>query len=215
MIRARINEEPYEYKDASLDSYAFSEESLKIKPTLEAFADRVQSMSKGLNLFLWSPNNGAGKTFLSYAILKAIRQFEQPLWIREKEATLPCGSVKTMAINFKHFVDLCKTFDDSARKYQEALYNADYLLIDEVSSNMLSQNPHEDKRQLLVVLDDRLSEFRPTIITSNNSPEEFLNAFGPNIYSRLQSRTEFIEVKGKDARPILKLINDEEQNENH
>ena len=211
MIRARLNEEPYEYKDASLGSYAFSEESLKIKPALETFANRVQSMSKGLNLFLWSPNNGAGKTYLSYAILKAVREFNQPLWNRDREATLPFGNVKTMAINFKHFVDLCKTFDDGAKKYQEALYNADYLLIDEVSSNMLSQNPHEDKRQLLVVLDDRLSEFRPTIITSNNSPEEFLNAFGPNIYSRLQSRTEFIEVPGKDMRPILKLIDDDDR----
>jgi len=209
MIRARINEEPFEYRDASLNSYAFSQESIKILPTLKTFSNRVESMSKGLNLFLWSPNNGAGKTYLSYAILKQVRQFEQPLWIRDKEATLPCGNVKTMAINFKHFVDLCKTFDDGAKKYQEALYNADYLLIDEVSSNMLSQNPHEDKRQLLVVLDDRLSEFRPTIITSNNSPEEFLNAFGPNIYSRLQSRTEFIEVPGRDMRPILKMVDAE------
>jgi len=208
VIRARINEEPFEYKNASLDFYAFSEESLKIKPILENFTNRVNSMSKGLNLFLWSPNNGAGKTFLSYAILKQVREFNQPLWLRDSEKILPFGNVKTMAINFKHFVDLCKTFDDSARKYQDALYNSDYLLIDEVSSNMLSQNPHEDKRQLLVVLDDRLSEFRPTIITSNNSPEEFLNAFGPNIYSRLQSRTEFIEVPGKDMRPILKMVED-------
>lgn len=205
MIRARINEEPFEYRDASLDGYAFSEEALKIKPTLEAFANRVQSMSKGLNLFLWSPNNGAGKTFLSYAILKAVREFSQPLWRRDGP-TLPCGNLKTMSINFKHFVETCKSFDEDAKKYQEALYNADYLLIDEVSSNMLSQNPHEDKRQLLVVLDDRLSEYRPTIITSNNSPEEFQNAFGPNIYSRLQSRTEFLEVPGKDMRPILKLV---------
>jgi DNA replication protein DnaC len=205
MIRARINEEPFEYKDASLDSYAFSEESLKIKPTLDAFANRVNSMSKGLNLFLWSPNNGAGKTYLSYAILRQVREFNQPLW-RKEGPELPYGNVKTMAVNFKHFVDLCKTFDEDAKKYQEALYNADYLLIDEVSSNMLSQNPHEDKRQLLVVLDDRLSEFRPTIITSNNSPEEFQNIFGPNIYSRLQSRTEFIEVLGKDMRPILKMV---------
>jgi DNA replication protein DnaC len=208
MIRARINEEPFEYKDASLDSYAFSEESLKIKPALDAFANRVESMSKGLNLFLWSPNNGAGKTYLSYAILKQVREFNQPLWRRDG-TILPFGNVKTMAINFKHFVDVCKTFDEDAKKYQEALYNADYLLIDEVSSNMLSQNPHEDKRQLLVVLDDRLSEFRPTIITSNNSPEEFQNAFGPSIYSRLQSRTEFIEIHSKDMRPILKLVEDE------
>lgn len=209
MIRARINEEPLEYKDASLNSYAFSEESLKIKPTLDAFANRVNSMSKGLNLFLWSPNNGAGKTYLSYAILKQIRDFNQPLWRREDGNILPFGNVKTMSINFKHFVDLCKTFDEDAKKYQESLYNSDYLLIDEVSSNMLSQNPHEDKRQLLVVLDDRLSEFRPTIITSNNSPEEFLSSFGPNIYSRLQSRTKFIEVQSKDMRPILKMVDED------
>ncbi len=211
MIQARLNTEPYEYKDASLDSYAFSEESLKIKPVLETFANRINSMSKGCNLFLWSPNNGAGKTYLSYAILRHVREFNQPLWRKEDGNILPFGNVKTMSINFKHFVDLCKTFDDDARKYQEALYNSDYLLIDEVSSNMFSQNPYEDKRQLLVVLDDRLSEFRPTIITSNNSPEEFLNTFGPNIYSRLQSRTEFIEVIGKDVRPILKLISDEDE----
>lgn len=208
MIRARINEEPFEYKDASLGSYAFSEQSLKIKPSLDTFANRVESMSKGLNLFLWSANNGAGKTYLSYAILKQVREFNQPLWLRNGNV-LPFGNVKTVAINFKHFVDLCKTFDEGAKKYQEALYNADYLLIDEVSSSMLSQNPHEDKRQLLAVLDDRLSEFRPTIITSNNSPEEFQNAFGPNIYSRLQSRTDFIEVPGKDMRPILKMADSE------
>ena len=92
---------------------------LKIKPALETFANRVQSMSKGLNLFLWSPNNGAGKTYLSYAILKAVREFNQPLWNRDREATLPFGNVKTMAVNFKHFIDLCKTFDDGAKTYQE------------------------------------------------------------------------------------------------
>lgn len=209
MIRARLNEEPYEYRNASLDSYAFSKESEGIKTNLNLFANRVESMSKGLNLFLWSKNNGAGKTYLAYAILRKVREFEQPLWRREEGHILPVGSVKTMAINFKHFVDLCKTYDDSVQKYQEALYTADYLLIDEISSNMLSQNPHEDKRLLLTVLDDRLSEYRPTIITSNNSPEEFAKYFGPNIYSRLQSRTDFLEVLQTDARPLLKIAYDE------
>src|SRR5271163_1794229 len=109
MIRARINEEPFEYKDASLASYAFSEESMKSKPILETFANRMESMSKGLNLFLWSPNNGAGKTYLSYAILKQVREFNQPLWKRDG-IELPYGNVKTMAINFKHFVETCKSF---------------------------------------------------------------------------------------------------------
>lgn len=209
MIRARINEEPYEYRNASLDSYAFSEESEKIKPIIERFADRSISLKEGSNLFLWSSNNGAGKTYLAYALLRKVREFNQNIWIKDKEIMQPFGSVKTMSINFKHFVDLCKTFDEDAKKYQEALYNSDYLLIDEVSSNMLSTNPHEDKRHLLTVLDDRLSEFLPTIITSNNSPEEFSKVFGPNIYSRLQSRTEFIEISQKDMRPLLKLVDHE------
>jgi len=199
-----INSEIYEYRNASLDSYAFSEENAPLKPLLEQYADRTYSMKKGANLILWSPGNGRGKNYLVAAILKTVRKFDQPFWRREDDQIMPCGSVKTVAINFTPLIRTLKGFSDEDKRYQELLYTCDYLAINEMAT---SKN-YSDDDELLDLFDTRLSNFKPFLITTNYSPEEFRKVFGERIFSKLQSRTNTWKVLGDDMRPIIKLLND-------
>jgi len=205
MIIAQINSSEYEYKNATLDSYAYDEEALKIKPVIEKYANRLYSMKEGRNLVLWSNGNGRGKDFLSYAILKKVREFDQPIWNRETEQFSPMGNVRTVAVNFTPLMKALKGFGDEEKKFQHLFYTCDYLAINEMAT---SKN-YADDDELLDLFNHRIADFKPIIISTNYSPEQFKNTFGQSIFSKLQSRTDFIEIPGTDKRPALKELNDE------
>lgn len=157
---------------------------------LEAIAEATQNtareMHRGIGTTLWSQGRGNGKTLAATLILKQVM------------ATGVDGY-------FSQFNDLIEFSTRGWRDPSEQAWfarrvrNVDLLVIDDIG--------RENKGRVSVVeamLDQvirhRVASSKPTIITTNLTPDEMQNGYGPNVLSLLSEVNREVGFTGLDHR---------------
>lgn len=168
--------------DGSQDSKSFRELA-KIKDDIVNFTENGES------LYIFSENTGNGKT--SWAIKLLLKYFDC-IW---------AGNGFRVRGYFQHVPTLFSTLKDFSKSH-EALRNtlatADLVVWDDIASTKLSDY---DAQQLLIIIDQRVSDGLANIYTGNiTSKEALTKAVGQRLASRIWNMSTLIEFRGKDRR---------------
>jgi len=147
----------------------------------------------GNNLYIYSVENGSGKTSCAYYILNKIHQ------PRIKDGQVALTSI--VAVKFANYLKFCYDFDEKANKTQVEI--APFLLLDDVSPWANSDYLARDKREFVLLMMYRREHLLPTIITSNLTPETFEKMYGATVTSKVLENFSYIKIDGGDTRPII------------
>ena len=168
--------------DGSRDPKAFRE-------LAEIKDDIVNFVENGESLYIFSEYTGNGKT--SWAIKLLLKYFDK-VW---------AGNGFRIRGYFQHVPTLFNTLKDFSKSHnalKNTLGNADIIVWDDIASTKLSDF---DRQQLLLFIDQRVSEGLANIYTGNITTKQSLeNAVGDRLSSRIWNMSTLIEFKGKDRR---------------
>ena len=152
--------------------------------------DIVNFVENGESLYIFSEYTGNGKT--SWAIKLLLKYFDC-IWAGNG------FRIRGMFVHVPTMLSKLKNFDDPFLKsYKENLSNTDVIIWDDIASTKLSDY---DIQQLLIIIDQRVSEGLANIYTGNLTSHEMLkNAVGDRLASRIWNMSTLVEFNGKDRR---------------
>jgi len=149
----------------------------------------------GNNLYIFSPGNGNGKGILANYIAYKLHQ---PRLEEGKVVVKPMAYIK-----FGEYLISRGEFTEVNSVIRECIMTVPILILDDVSPAFCSGNPHNDKRELTLLMSHRREDMNVTIITSNLTPEKFEKIFGMTVASKVLENFSYIEIQGKDVRQAL------------
>ena len=168
----------------------------EIKQKVSQYLNDPNLELNGNNLYVYSVENGTGKTSLAYYILG---QIHAP---RMKDNRIDITPI--VAVKFANYLKFCNDpYGQDSKLAKKCVELAPFLLLDDVSPWALSSNLHKDKTELVLLMMYRREHLLPTIITSNLVPTEFDKTFGATVASKVLENFSYIEVVGGDVRPAL------------
>lgn len=139
--------------------------------------------------------NGTGKTLLAVLLLKQL-------------ISLGYGGY------FVSFHDLLDSYADTWKTEGDNRYrqyvSSDFLVIDEVHGRGIGGQKHISESMFDHLIRSRVSDDRPTIITTNLTMEQIETGFGHSVISLLAENSEVVEVSGTDFRPKARKREDTE-----
>lgn len=191
------------YENFELEEMVGADNLQEIKDKVNIYVNNLPKVEReGHNLYIYSKENGTGKTALGYYILK---QVKGPRLTYSRESNNEQINVTPIvSVTFFNYLKFClDKFSQDAKKAKEMVETAPFLLLDDVSPWAGSENPHRDKAELIALMMYRREEMLPTIYTSNLTPEAFEQTFGATAASKIFENFSFIEVRGGDVRPLL------------
>lgn len=191
LLRDR-SEIPEAYKFCSLAIFKPQNESqekaLKISRRYVEKWDKVKKEGLGI---IYSGGVGVGKTHLAIAVLRE-------LTIKEK--------ISGKFITLERWFSKIKGAMDYSEMTQEDLISPleerEFVVLDELAVDYIS---NWEEKTLRRVIDYRVKNNKPMILTTNDSVEEIKTSLGPRLYSRLRGKTGAIEMKGPDMRSEKKV----------
>jgi DNA replication protein DnaC len=156
------------------------------------------------NLLYFSGNPGCGKTYFAAAFYN---------FLREKHESLSWNDKHHWGFRFiseyKLFKQLREKISDGYdwESCLETICDIKYLILDDMGSSRLSEWQID---VLHTLIDLRVSNLQPTLITSNIYTKDLDNYFHPRVKSRIcSSRNLIVEVNSEDKRQIpMEVKND-------
>jgi len=191
------------YEHFELEEMVGADNLQEIKDKVNTYVNNLPYVEKtGRNLYIYSKENGTGKTALGYYILKQVKG-PRPTYVKEDNLErVQCTQI--VSVTFFNYLKFCvDMYSQDAKKAKEMVETAPFLLLDDVSPWALSSSPHRDKAELIALMMYRREEMLPTIYTSNLTPDAFQETFGATAASKIFENFSFIEVRGADVRPLL------------
>jgi DNA replication protein DnaC len=145
-----------------------------------------QWLARPANGLLLLGSAGAGKTYFAAAVARALIESGRTVIFRSAA---------------DYYLDLRATFntfdpDTSEHAVLTRLGDVEFLVLDDVGAGSLSDH---ERRSTLHLLDRRINNLRPTIVTTNLTVEEIGRAMDERIASRLDGFTA-IAMTGRDRR---------------
>jgi DNA replication protein DnaC len=170
---------------------------LFIEAHLRDLSDKLRTMILNLpptkGLFLYGPA-GVGK---SHAMATILRRFIT--------AGRYCKRIKWDEL----CLELRSTFNGNGSELNilKPYRDCDVLVIEDIgtTTSINAQESDFNLRTLLLILDDRVENCKPTFITSNKSPEQLGSSFDSRIESRIYASCEIQAVSGNDKRRIKRF----------
>lgn len=167
-----------------------------IQNKVTSYLNDPNVLEDGNNLYIYSAENGTGKSRIANYVLQ---QLHKPrLDAEQKVVIVPIAQVK-----FGEYLISRGQYTDDALADRKLVMTVPILLLDDVSPAFCSNNPHNDKRELTLLMSHRREDKHVTIITSNLDPESFQKNFGTTAASKVLENFSFIEVRGEDVRDII------------
>lgn len=206
------------YRDLSIDKLiggkGFGIENLEeVKQKVSQYLNDPDLEKKGNNLYVYSVENGTGKSSLAYYILSEIHKprlkFSQPSSTESIENYLKDlqGRVETtpvVAVKLANYLKFCNDpYGQESRNAKKQVEFAPFLLLDDVSPWALPANLQKDKLELILLMMYRREHLLPTIITSNLIPTEFDKLFGATVTSKVLENFSYIQIHSGDIRGIV------------
>lgn len=156
------------------------------------------NMEQGIGLYLYGPK-GTGKSLMASILLR-----------------------RTLSMGYEghytsfHEMREAKTneWKDEGRSewFMKKITDTTVLVIDDPGQENMSEKSLEFSRTILdSVIRHRMTAGFPTIITSNQSPEDFRHLYGGYVDSLVQERMIPLYVPGNDYRPNMKLDLDQDK----
>jgi DNA replication protein DnaC len=184
------------YSNWSLDQLVGPDNIEEIKQKVSQYLNDPNLELNGNNLYVYSVENGTGKTSLAYYILG---QIHAP---RMKDGRIDITPI--VAVKFANYLKFCNDpYGQDSKLAKKCVELAPFLLLDDVSPWALSSNLHKDKTELVLLMMYRREHLLPTIITSNLVPTEFDKTFGATAASKVLENFSYIQVVGSDVRPAI------------
>lgn len=154
----------------------------------------VDYVKEGKNLFIYSNNNGNGKTQWS---LKIMLKYFSKIWSSDG------FTVRGLFINVTR---LCNALKDGITKdidylnhIKDNIYTADLVIWDDIGLKSLTSFEHD---YLYSYINARMESGKSNIFTSNLIGEDFRNFMGDRLYSRITGCDDIITLRGKDKRGV-------------
>jgi DNA replication protein DnaC len=160
------------------------------------------NVPSGLGFYLWG-DQGTGKTMTSTLMLKALMEAGHD------------GQFVTFADALNLFRSGWSDADEKAW-YAAKIRNAQVLVLDDIGREHMQRRFSKEDQALVSTptsvaestLDDlirhRISNNKPTIITTNLDPEFVKAQYGTNIFSLLAEKSQVCEFKAADWRPAAR-----------
>lgn len=145
------------------------------------------NVSSGTGMTLWSEGKGTGKTMLAALILKGLLAEGHDGY-------------------FTQFNEMLDFFSDGWRDaeerswFQRKVRNAGVLVVDDMGREYKGR-AEVAEAMFDSVIRARVAASRPTIITTNYTPEQMLSGYGSNILSLLSEVNIEVHLPGADFRP--------------
>ena len=142
------------------------------------------------NLFLYG-STGTGKTFLTNCIAKEL--------LERSFSVLYFSSGQLFDRFSRHSFSSEKEDDD----FRYHVFDCDLLIIDDLGTEMVNAFVSS---QLFLLIKERLMRRKSTVISTNLTPENFLNTYSERIFSRISSSYQILKLFGDDIRLRKKLL---------
>lgn len=191
-------------EDENFDTFDFgyySEEvdkrygSSPLKNMEDLYSICVHYVDKFDDLFqniLFHGNTGLGKTFLCNCIAKDL--------LDEGKTVLYLPAVQLFKL-FENSRFHRSDMEDSSKEMLSTLLSVELLIIDDLGTEFITAFTGPE---LFNTLNTRILNKKPTIISTNLSPEELKEQYSDRIISRLFGNYEVLPVFGKDIRLLKK-----------
>lgn len=162
-----------------------------MRDNLEECRDYAASFRENSRSLLFTGKTGLGKTFLSGCIARSLV---------EHGFSVVYDSVSRILSEFEA-VKFGENTEESRRSLQK-YRDADLLIVDDLGTEMLTQFAMST---LYTLLNDRILEEKPTIVSTNLSPKEIRDRYSMQISSRLLGSFDILYFYGDDFRTRGKI----------
>lgn len=176
----------YLHDAPTFESANAPEELLPYHKKLITFCDKFPNSP--IKHLVFTGNTGIGKTYLAKCIVDAIqkRGFST--------AYLTAFALSEQAIEYN------RIFDKQRLDFLDELIDAELLVIDDLGATTILLD--KTSELLTAILNERDTQEKTTVITTNLTHDEIETKYGQRFFSRLFNKriTAVIEFKGKDLR---------------
>ncbi len=170
---------------------------LEVQQKVVKYVNDPDVIKRGNNLFIFSKENGTGKTRTAYFILYKLH--EPRLGPDGQPVIIPVAS-----ISFGEYLKFCEDrFSADSKEARKYIMTVPILLLDDVSPVYGTGNLPFDRKELLLLMEYRRRHLLLTIITSNHTPDSFHKLYGQTALSKVLENFSYIEVRGGDVRQAI------------
>ncbi len=185
-LKKEINKELFAYSGFT-EKLATFEMSTTNHPVYDLMQKWCNTKSSKINVLI-SGHTGTGKTFLTQCI--ASRLMEQNRVV-----------LFTTAFNLNNaLLNYHISFDPNRNQIIEPFLNSEVLIIDDLGTEPMLKNV--TKEYLYLIINERMLNHLPTILTTNLEMQDILVNYGERIFSRLVNKKTSIALNldGEDLR---------------
>jgi len=185
---------PERYWEASLNAIP---DHLDYKHKIEKYlANLVEMMDQGIGLYLWSAENGTGKTSVSALIAKEALRYGKTVFFEES------SRLKGMLINKEQF--------EEGTSIEERMMMVDVLILDDVGKEYRTSSGYAEN-VIETLIRARVQKVRTTIMTGNVHPKDMKKIYSEDFAALLKESVVPVNVTGHDfrearARALSKLL---------
>lgn len=185
---------PERYWEATLSEIP---SRLSYKEKVERYLETLpEMMSKGVGLYLWSTENGTGKTSIASLIAKEALRYGKTVFFEES------SRLKTMLINKEQF--------EEGMSIEARIEMVDLLILDDIGKEYRTNSGYAENA-LETLLRSRVQKVRTTILTGNVHPKELQKIYSEDFSALLKESMIPINIVGHDfreerARLLAKLL---------
>jgi len=142
------------------------------------------------NLFLYG-STGIGKTFLTNCIAREL--------LDNSRSVLYFSSSQL----FDHFARHSFSKEPDSNDFYRHIFECDLLIIDDLGTELVNAFVSS---QLFLLINERLLRRKSTVISTNLTPEHFMNTYSERIFSRISSSYTMLKLYGEDIRLMKKFL---------
>ncbi len=179
------------YSSTQMDPVTGTTPLDNIRKVVTICKDFVKDFPNNDNLLFYG-DTGVGKTFLTNCIAKDL--------LDHGNSVLYMSAVELFQYfsTYSDFVDN-SGLDNPAPEMQ--IINCDLLIIDDLGTELINSFTNS---KLFYCINNRLLEGKSTIISTNLTLEELMNAYSERIFSRISSSYKLLKLFGDDIRLLKK-----------
>lgn len=197
---------PADYRNVTLGTSPVRESQTEIYATLDKYVETFKRQLDGgervKSLYLWSESPGTGKTTTAIALLNAWIATDYLTAIKDGKQPPPTSALFLDVNAFQTSYNLATMTndDEGIAKIGEQIkraQSADFVVLDDVgvrkSTEAFSSYVH-------AIINERVTQARPTVYTSNLPMEDMRNVFTERLYDRIRDQCASLYFKGESKR---------------
>jgi DNA replication protein DnaC len=204
---------PKKYKTANKTNLPIQEDNPDVYEAVMAICNDIEDfIDEGVGLYLYSSPNkenpkgtGTGKTTTALTILNEYLQHRLVQHIKQERTIeeLPALFIKASKLQNQYNAQFRGTIDEQQEasskfyKMKKQMIETDLLVLDDIA---LRSTTEAFANELYEIIDERTTEERAIILTSNEPIETVGKVLSEQIRSRIEGSCELISFEGKDHR---------------